>query len=59
MDEDMHDIGYCVAKQQEYDAKARRETNAKLKAAYEAASREFAWRVRELVTGRLNEHISE
>lgn len=57
MREDMQDIEYCLARQQEYDAKARMETNARLKAAYEAVTREFARRVRELVTNRLNERI--
>jgi hypothetical protein len=47
MDE-MLDVNYCIRKEIEYYAKARIAADQKLKEAYEATAREFAFRVRQL-----------
>lgn len=47
MDE-MLDVNYCIRKEIEYYAKARTAVDQKLKEAYEATAREFAFRVRQL-----------
>ena len=47
MDE-MLDINYCIRKEVEYYAKARIAADQKLKEAYEATAREFAFRARQL-----------
>jgi len=48
MDEKMQNINYCLQKEAEYYAKARVTADQKLKEAYEAAAREFGFRVRQL-----------
>lgn len=48
MDEKMLDINYCMQKEAEYYAKARSTNDPKLKDAYEATAREFAFRVKSL-----------
>jgi hypothetical protein len=48
MDEKMQNINYCLQKEAEYYAKARVAADQKLKEAYEAAAREFAFRIRKL-----------
>jgi hypothetical protein len=47
MDEEMLDINHCLQKEAEYYAKARATTDPKLKGAYEATAREFAFRVQQ------------
>jgi hypothetical protein len=42
----MEDIGFCQAKEAEYAAKARATNDRAVKSAYEAAAREFAYRVK-------------
>lgn len=44
-DDDMNDPGYCLAKEAEYAAKARATNDRALKSAYEAAAREYAFRL--------------
>jgi hypothetical protein len=43
---DMEDIEFCQAKEAEYAAKARATNDRAVKSAYEAAAREFAYRVK-------------
>lgn len=44
--EQMLDRDYCLRKEAEYRANARVATDPKIKLAYEAAAREFAYRAR-------------
>jgi hypothetical protein len=44
-DEDMEDAGYCLTKEAEYAAKARATNDRALKSAYEAAAREYSYRL--------------
>jgi hypothetical protein len=44
-DDDMNDPGYCLAKEAEYAAKGRATNDRALKSAYEAAAREYAYRL--------------
>lgn len=44
--DEMEDVGFCSAKEEEYAAKARATNNRAVKSAYEAAAREFAYRVK-------------
>jgi hypothetical protein len=44
-DNDMDDPGFCRAKEVEYAAKARAATDKALKSAYEAAAREYSYRL--------------
>jgi hypothetical protein len=46
-DAKMRDAEFCRHKAREYDAKARAAADPKLKSAYEAAAREYAWRARQ------------
>lgn len=48
MVDEMLDINYCLRKEAEFAAKARATADPKLKAAYEATAREFAFRVQQL-----------
>jgi hypothetical protein len=41
----MNDPGYCLAKEAEYAAKGRATNDRALKSAYEAAAREYAYRL--------------
>lgn len=45
-DHEMNDPQFCRGKEADYYAKAKAETNPRLKSAYEAAAREYAYRVR-------------
>jgi hypothetical protein len=45
-DEQMLDRNYCLRKEAEFRANARVATDPKIKLAYEAAAREFAYRAR-------------
>jgi hypothetical protein len=45
-DGEMLDAGFCRRKEAEYYAKSRATTDPKLTSAYEAAAREYAYRVR-------------
>jgi hypothetical protein len=45
-DEKMFDADFCRQKEAEYYAKARAATDQKLKSTYEAAAREYAYRVK-------------
>jgi hypothetical protein len=40
----MHDINFCLLKETEYYAKVRAATNPKIKTAYEAIAKEYAYR---------------
>jgi hypothetical protein len=42
--EDMHDADFCHQKEAVYSAKARATNDRAVKAAYEAAAREYAYR---------------
>jgi hypothetical protein len=44
-DDDMNDAGYCLAKEEEYAAKARATNDRALKSAYESAAREYSYRL--------------
>ncbi len=44
--DEMEDAAFCLAKEEEYAAKARGTNNRAVKSAYEAAAREFAYRVK-------------
>jgi hypothetical protein len=46
------DAEFCRRKEREYYAKARAASDPKLKAAYEAAAREYAWRARQPALAR-------
>lgn len=59
MQENLTDLRYCLRMQQEYEAKARAATTATLRAAYEAAARRFAKRIRQLVSDGLNDRITD
>jgi hypothetical protein len=45
-DHEMNDPQFCRGKEADYYAKAKAETNPRLKSAYEAAAREYAYRAR-------------
>lgn len=47
-DEQMRDINFCLRKEAEYSAKARAIPNSKIKSAYEAVAREYAYRAKML-----------
>jgi hypothetical protein len=44
--DEMEDASFCLAKEAEYAAKARATNNRAIRSAYEAAAREFAYRVK-------------
>jgi hypothetical protein len=44
-DDDMKKPDYCLAKEEEYAAKARATNDRALKSAYEAAAREYSFRL--------------
>jgi len=47
-EEKMLDINFCLQKEAEYYAKARAATDPKIRSAYEATAREYAYRAKML-----------
>ena len=43
-DDKLHDVSFYLRKEVEYNAKARATSDPKIKSAYEAAEREYAYR---------------